>query len=41
MPVSRIPLAHNIGSRDGTLNKDSKLGNAIIEVEKKESIAAV
>ena len=41
MATSRIPLAHNIGSRDGTLNKDSKLGNAIIEVEKKESIAAV
>ena len=41
MAISRIPLAHNIGSRDGTLNKDSKLGNAIIEVEKKESIAAV
>jgi len=41
MPITRVPLAHNIGSRDGTLDKDSKLGNAIIEVEKKESIALV
>jgi hypothetical protein len=41
MPVSRIPLGHNISSRDGTLNKDSKLGNAVIEVEKKESISIV
>ena len=41
MPVSRIPLGHNIGSRDGTLDKDSKVGNAIIEVEKKESLSIV
>jgi len=41
MAVSRIPLGHNIGSRDGTLDKDSKVGNAIIEVEKKESISIV
>ena len=41
MAISRIPLGHNIGSRDGTLNKDSKVGNAIIEIEKKESTAIV
>jgi hypothetical protein len=41
MPVSRIPLGHNIGSRDGTLDKDSKVGNAIIEIEKKESTSIV
>jgi len=41
MAVSRIPMGHNIGSRDGTLNKDSKVGNAIIEIEKKESISIV
>jgi len=41
MPVSRIPTGHNIGSRDGTLAKDSKVGNAIIEVEKKESVSIV
>ena len=41
MPVSRIPLGHNIGTRDGTLDKDSKVGNAIIEVEKKESLSIV
>ena len=41
MPVSRIPLGHNITTRDGTLNKDSKVGNAIIEVEKKESLSIV
>jgi hypothetical protein len=41
MAVSRIPMGHNIGSRDGTLNKDSKVGNAIIEVEKKESISII
>ena len=34
MPLKRIPLGHNIGSRNGTLDKDSKLGNAIIEIEK-------
>jgi hypothetical protein len=34
-------MGHNIGSRDGTLKKDSKVGNAIIEVEKKESISIV
>lgn len=41
MAISRIPLGHNIGSRDGTLDKDSKVGNAIIEVEKKESVSIV
>jgi len=41
MAISRVPCGHNIGSRDGTLNKDSKVGNAIIEVEKKESTAIV
>ena len=41
MAVSRVPIGHNIGSRDGTLNKDSKVGNAIIEIEKKESSAIV
>ena len=41
MPVQRVPLAHNIGSRDGTLNKDAKLGNAVIEVEKGETISLV
>jgi len=41
MPLTRVPLGHNIGSRDGTLNKDSKLGNAIIEVEKSESLSIV
>ena len=34
-------MGHNIGSRDGTLNKDSKVGNAIIEIEKKESTSIV
>jgi len=41
MGISRIPTGHNIGSRDGTLNKDSKVGNAIIEIEKKESTSIV
>ena len=41
MALARIPLGHNIGSRDGTLSKDSKVGNALIEVEKKESISIV
>ena len=41
MAISRVPCGHNIGSRDGTLNKDSKVGNAIIEIEKKESSAIV
>jgi hypothetical protein len=41
MPITRIPLGHNIGSRNGTLDKDSKVGNAIIEVSKKESISIV
>lgn len=41
MPVSRIPLGHNIGTRDGTLEKDAKLGNAVIEVEKSESISII
>jgi len=41
MAISRIPLGHNIGSRDGTLDKDSKVGNAIIEIEKKESTSIV
>jgi hypothetical protein len=41
MAVSRIPCGHNIGSRDGTLTKDSKVGNAIIEIEKKESTSIV
>jgi hypothetical protein len=41
MAISRIPCGHNIGSRDGTLDKDSKVGNAIIEIEKKESTAIV
>ena len=34
-------MGHNIGSRDGTLNKDSKVGNAIIEIEKKETTSVV
>jgi len=38
MPVSRISLAHNIGTRDGTLEKDSKVGNAILESKTKESL---
>lgn len=41
MPLTRVPLGHNIGSRNGTLDKDSKLGNAIIEVEKSESLSIV
>ena len=41
MAISRVPLGHNIGTRDGTLIKDSKVGNAIIEIEKKESSAIV
>jgi len=41
MAISRVPCGHNIGTRDGTLNKDSKVGNAIIEIEKKESSAIV
>jgi hypothetical protein len=41
MPITRVPLGHNIGSRNGTLDKDSKVGNAIIEVEKSESISIV
>lgn len=41
MPLTRVPLGHNIGSRNGTLDKDSKLGNAIIEIEKSESISIV
>jgi phage protein U len=41
MPITRVPLGHNIGSRNGTLDKDSKLGNAIIEVEKSESLSIV
>lgn len=41
MTVTRVPLGHNIGTRDGTLEQDSKLGNAIIEVEKKESLSIV
>ena len=41
MAISRVPMGHNIGTRDGTLNKDSKVGNAIIEIEKKESSAIV
>ena len=41
MPISRIPLGHNIATRDGTLTKDAKLGNALIEVEKGENISIV
>ena len=41
MPVTRVPLGHNIGTRDGTLTKDSKLGNALIEIEKKETLSIV
>lgn len=41
MPITRVPLGHNIGSRNGTLDKDSKVGNAIIEVEKGESLSVV
>ena len=41
MPLTRVPLGHNIGSRNGTLDKDSKVGNAIIEVEKSESLSVV
>jgi hypothetical protein len=41
MPLVRVPLGHNIGSRNGTLDKDSKLGNAIIEIEKSESMSIV
>jgi len=41
MPITRVPLGHNIGSRNGALDKDPKLGNAIIEVEKSESISIV
>jgi hypothetical protein len=36
MPATRIPLPHNIASRDGTLQKDAKVGNAIIELDKKD-----
>ena len=32
MPTQRLPLAHNIATRDGTLSKDAKVGNAFIEV---------
>ena len=41
MPTQRIPLGHNIGTRDGTLTKDAKLGNAIIEVSKGENVSIV
>lgn len=41
MPTVRIALGHNIGTRDGTLEKDAKLGNAVIEVEKGENISIV
>jgi len=41
MPIIRVPLGHNIGTRDGTLTKDAKLGNAVIEIEKSESTAIV
>lgn len=41
MPVTRVPIAHNIATRDGTLTKDSKLGNAIIEVAKGENVSIV
>lgn len=41
MPITRVPLGHNIGSRNGTLDKDPKLGNAVIEVEKGESMSIV
>ena len=34
-------LAHNIATRDGTLTKDAKLGNAIIEVAKGENVSVV
>lgn len=41
MPTSRINLPHNIATRDGTLEKDAKLGNAIIEVAKSEYVSLI
>ena len=41
MPTQRLPLAHNIATRDGTLNKDAKVGNAFIEVSQGENVAIV
>lgn len=41
MPYNRVPLPHNIASRDGTLNKDAKLGNCVIEVTKGENVSAI
>ena len=31
MPIQRIPLADNIGSRDGTLDKDARTTNVVFE----------
>ena len=41
MPTQRLPLAHNIATRDGTLQKDAKVGNAFIEVDRGENVAIV
>lgn len=41
MAISRVPLGHNIGTRDGTLTKDAKLGNALIEIDKGESVSII
>jgi len=41
MPIIRVPIGHNISTRDGTLTKDAKSGNAVIEIEKGESTAIV
>ena len=41
MPTQRLPLAHNIATRDGTLQKDAKVGNAFIEIDRGENVAIV